>query len=233
MRRPVPVRRRVRAPLPSLPCDRLACPTSASGQGGFGRRGYGASCCSRIGKLRENPLFSRTTRHCFFVLLHERREDREAFAQMTGIAILSVLPWGGSSIGRAPRSHRGGCEFDPHPLHFGSEGLPIGGPSSFCGLLSAFQGSAQTADRRSGAGSLSFAPHVHRCIARGLTFDLAFDAVGLVLRCCGPRFTRWWCCCRVIETWAPALAVCLEFRRGHHACGGASSPASACGHPRH
>ena len=141
--------------------------------------------------------------------------------------------WGGSSIGRAPRSHRGGCEFDPHPLHFGSEGLPIGGPSSFCGLLSAFQGSAQTADRRSGAGSLSFAPHVHRCIARGLTFDLAFDAVGLVLRCCGPRFTRWWCCCRVIETWAPALAVCLEFRRGHHACGRASSPASAFGHPRH
>ncbi len=24
---------------------------------------------------------------------------------------------GGSSIGRVPRSHRGGCEFEPHPLH--------------------------------------------------------------------------------------------------------------------
>lgn len=38
------------------------------------------------------------------------------------IRILRVLPWGGSSAGRAPRSHRGGQGFDPPPLHHGKAG---------------------------------------------------------------------------------------------------------------
>jgi hypothetical protein len=55
-----------------------------------------------------------------------RARSAEGFALQGAIAILSVLPWGGSSIGRAPRSHRGGCEFDPHPLHLNRPAVPAG-----------------------------------------------------------------------------------------------------------
>ena len=163
VRRRVPVRRRVRAPLPSLPCDRLACPTSAGGQGGFGRRGSGAAWCSRIGKLRESPPFSRMTRYCFFVLRRDRLRDSEAFARMTGIAILSTLPWGGSSIGRAPRSHRGGCEFDPHPLHSGQKACQSAGILRFAALCGFVRGcplySTDAADQSRGVS-----PGGHRAL---------------------------------------------------------------------